>query len=37
MINKKYILDKSKQPIDINNYEHPTGTLAMNFLNPVRE
>ena len=30
----KYILDKSRQSIDVNKYEHPTGTLVKALLRP---
>ena len=36
-MNLKDILDQPKQYIYVNKYEHPTVTLAMNFLNPVGE
>ena len=36
-MNFKYILDQQKQPIDLNKYEHPTGTLAKKILNPAGE
>ena len=35
MMNLKYILDKSKQYIDVKKYENPTGTLDTTFLKPV--
>ena len=34
MMNSKDILYQSKQLIDVNKYEHPTGTLSMTFLKP---
>ena len=33
----KKILFQPKQLIDVNKYEHPTGTLATAFLKPARE
>ena len=32
--NLKDILEQTKQSIEANNYEHPTGTLDTNFHNP---
>ena len=33
-MNLKDILDTSKQTIDANKYDHPTGTILTTFLKP---
>ena len=37
LMNLKVILYQSKKSTGVNNYEHPTGTLVTNFINPVGE